>query len=53
MTLTFTFAGDEAGHASLNFGRGALRHLVLTLVAGTILRRDARKDGEYLHLKAE
>ncbi|MBE7432376.1 MAG: DUF3800 domain-containing protein [Anaerolineales bacterium] len=31
--LTFTFAGDEAGDASLNFGKGASRYLVLTLVA--------------------
>jgi hypothetical protein len=31
--LTFTFAGDEAGDSSLNFGKGASRYLVLTLVA--------------------
>jgi hypothetical protein len=33
LNLTFTFAGDEAGDASLNFGKGASRYLVITLVA--------------------
>jgi len=31
--LTFTFAGDESGDASLNFKKGASRYLVITLVA--------------------
>ena len=33
MNLTFTFAGDESGDASLNFAKGASRYFVLTLVA--------------------
>jgi hypothetical protein len=33
MTLTFTFAGDESGDASLNFGKGASRFLVIAVVA--------------------
>lgn len=32
MTLTFTFAGDEAGDASLNFEKGASRYFVVALV---------------------
>lgn len=31
--LTFTFAGDEAGDASLNFEKGASRYLVVAVVA--------------------
>ena len=31
--LTFTFAGDEAGDASLNFGKGASRYFVVAVVA--------------------
>ena len=30
---TFTFAGDEAGDASLNFKKGASRYFVLAVVA--------------------
>ncbi|MBI5823976.1 MAG: hypothetical protein HZB18_08125 [Chloroflexi bacterium] len=33
MTLTFTFAGDEAGDASLNFEKGASRYFVFAVVA--------------------
>lgn len=33
MNLTFTFAGDEAGNASLNFARGASRYFVIAVVA--------------------
>jgi len=32
MGLTFTFAGDEAGDASLNFEKGASRYFVVALV---------------------
>ena len=32
MALTFTFAGDEAGDASLNFRKGASRYFVVALV---------------------
>jgi hypothetical protein len=32
-TLTFTFAGDEAGDASLNFDKGASRYFVVAVVA--------------------
>jgi hypothetical protein len=32
-TLTFTFAGDEAGDASLNFGKGASRYFVVAVIA--------------------
>ncbi len=31
--LTFTFAGDEAGDASQNFGRGASRYFVVAVIA--------------------
>ncbi len=31
--LTFTFAGDEAGDASLNFDRGASRYFVVAVIA--------------------
>jgi hypothetical protein len=31
--LTFTFAGDEAGDASLNFKKGASRYFVVAVVA--------------------
>ncbi|MBI5082575.1 MAG: hypothetical protein HZB17_14920 [Chloroflexi bacterium] len=31
--LTFTFAGDEAGDASLNFEKGASSYFVVTVVA--------------------
>lgn len=31
--LTFTFAGDEAGDASQNFGKGASRYFVVAVVA--------------------
>jgi hypothetical protein len=31
--LTFTFAGDEAGDASFNFGKGASRYFVVAVVA--------------------
>src|SRR5512146_2470067 len=30
--LTFTFAGDEAGDVSLNFGKGASRYYVPTFI---------------------
>jgi hypothetical protein len=30
--LTFTFAGDEAGHTSLNFDKGATRHFVVAII---------------------
>jgi hypothetical protein len=33
MALTFTFAGDEAGDASLNFEKGASRYFVVAVVA--------------------
>jgi hypothetical protein len=31
--ITFTFAGDEAGDASFNFGKGASRYFVVAVVA--------------------
>jgi hypothetical protein len=31
--LTFTFAGDEAGDASWNFGKGASRYFVVAVIA--------------------
>jgi hypothetical protein len=33
LKLTFTFAGDEAGDASFNFGKGASRYFVVAVVA--------------------
>ena len=33
MGLTFTFAGDEAGDASLNFAKGASRYFVVAVIA--------------------
>ncbi len=33
MTLTFTFAGDEAGDVSFAFQKGASRHFVVTVIA--------------------
>ncbi len=33
MTLTFTFAGDEAGDVSFAFQKGASRHFVLAMIA--------------------
>ena len=33
MALTFTFAGDEAGDASLDFEKGASRYFVIAVVA--------------------
>jgi len=33
MTLTFTFAGDEAGDFSFNFKKGASRYLVVAVIA--------------------
>ena len=33
MTITFTFAGDEAGDFSFNFEKGASRYLVVTVIA--------------------
>lgn len=33
MSITFTFAGDESGDASLNFGKGASRYFVISVVA--------------------
>jgi hypothetical protein len=31
--LTFTFAGDESGDASFNFGKGASRYFVIAVIA--------------------
>jgi hypothetical protein len=31
--LTFTFAGDESGDVSFNFGKGASRHFVIAVIA--------------------
>ncbi|NWG33969.1 MAG: DUF3800 domain-containing protein [Chloroflexi bacterium] len=31
--LTFTFAGDESGDASFDFGKGASRHFVIAMIA--------------------
>jgi hypothetical protein len=31
--LTFTFAGDESGDVSFNFGKGASRHFVIVVIA--------------------
>ena len=33
--LTFTFAGDEAGDVSFNFGKGASRYFVMSVIATT------------------
>jgi len=33
MTITFTFAGDEAGDVSFNFTKGASRYFVVTVIA--------------------
>ena len=33
--MTFTFAGDEAGDVSFNFGKGASRYFVVTAIATT------------------
>jgi len=35
MATTFTFAGDEAGDVSFNFGKGASRHYVMAVIATT------------------
>ena len=35
MGLTFTFAGDEAGDVSFNFGKGASRYFVMAVIATT------------------
>jgi hypothetical protein len=31
--ITFTFAGDESGDVSFNFGKGASRHFVIAVIA--------------------
>lgn len=31
--LTFTFAGDEAGDVSFNFGKGASRYFAMAVIA--------------------
>jgi len=31
--LTFTFAGDESGDVSFNFGKGASRYFVMAVIA--------------------
>ena len=33
--LTFTFAGDEAGDVSFNFGKGASRYFVMAVIGAT------------------
>jgi len=33
MPITFTFAGDESGDTSFNFGRGASRYFVVAVIA--------------------
>lgn len=35
MGLTFTFAGDEAGDVSFNFGKGASRYFVMAVIGTT------------------
>lgn len=35
MSLTFTFAGDEAGDVSFNFGKGASRYFVMAVIGTT------------------
>jgi len=35
MPITFTFAGDESGDVSFNFGKGASRYYVMAVIATT------------------
>lgn len=35
MSITFTFAGDESGDVSFNFGKGASRYFVMAVIATT------------------
>ncbi len=35
MSITFTFAGDESGDVSFNFGKGASRYYVMAVIATT------------------
>ena len=47
MTITFTFAGDKSGDASLNFAKGASQYFVVTMIA-TKSPDDLRKTLEKL-----
>ncbi|MFN8462539.1 MAG: hypothetical protein U0X93_12330 [Anaerolineales bacterium] len=58
---TFTFAGDEAGDASLNFKKGASRYFVIAVVAtqdadslravlGDLRKREKFTQGFEFHL---
>lgn len=51
MALTFTFAGDEAGDASLNFRKGASRYFVLHWSALGMLMGFARFWKIYVSVK--
>ncbi len=49
MTITFTFAGDKSGDASLNFAKGASQYFVVTMIS-TKSPDDLRKTLEKLRV---